>query len=91
MGEKSPLEKAEQQRLAKLRKPWNAEAKRLLEGKTIVSAGYVNDTVAGGSVLRLMLQDGTEVFVMADDEPNGPGALHCYVPGKQDVQLLPQL
>lgn len=71
-----------------LRNRWSMEAARQLQGRTIKAAGYVPDEEFG-SLLALELDSGTVAFVMADDEGNGPGALHLQ--RGDNVTILPQV
>ncbi len=57
------------------RQRWSKEAARHLQGRTIKAAQYVPDEEFG-SLLAMELDNGAVAFVMADDEGNGPGALH---------------
>lgn len=75
---------------AKRLKYWNKQAKDLLEGKQISSATYRQDKEFG-YVFCITLFNGVDIYVMADDEGNGPGSLHCVVPGKEGTQLLPTM
>lgn len=71
---------------------WSKAAAESLVNKKIVAAGYARDEVFG-YVLSITLSDGTSVFVMSDDEGNGPGALHLEAHGDAKVKhsILPQL
>ena len=71
-----------------LRNRWSMEAARQLQGRTIKAAQYVPDEEFG-SLLAIELDNGTVAFVMADDEGNGPGALHLQ--RGDDVTILPQV
>ena len=59
---------------------WNKEANNLLLGKKIVKVEYMHSEEAKDSMwnkrgVRLILDDGTNVLPMADDEGNDAGAL----------------
>jgi hypothetical protein len=54
---------------------WNGMAAKVLVDKKIVAAEYIKDAEFG-NILCIMLDDGTTIFPMADDEGNGPGSLH---------------
>lgn len=71
-------------------KHWGVVAKELLVDQTIQTARYVKDKEFG-HVFCITLSNGTDIYVMADDEGNGPGSLHCTVPGKEGTQYIPQL
>lgn len=71
-----------QQRLAY----WNAVAARTLKGRTIADAFYAQDESLG-IVLALRLDNGTELWVMADDEGNGPGAIHGATKDGKNITL----
>ncbi len=73
-----------------LRERWTREAKRVLVGKRIVDAGYVDGPDELGTDLCFALEDGTQLYVMSDDEGNGPGALHFDNP-VLGGGILPQL
>ena len=55
-----------------LRNKWTATAQKILVGRKIVQAKYCKDT----NYLFLVLDDGTQVTPMSDDEGNNAGALH---------------
>jgi hypothetical protein len=71
-------------------KYWNAEAQKLLENRRISSAQYKSDKEFG-FVFCITLESGVDIYVMADDEGAGPGSLHYVVPGKEGIQILPQM
>ena len=71
-----------------LRHRWSREAARQLQGRTIKAAQYVPDEEFG-SLLAIELDNGTVAFVMADDEGNGPGALHLQQ--GDDCNILPRV
>lgn len=58
------------------KKHWTAEARKELQGKTITDAVYVTDPEFKTPILIILLDDGTQLYPMQDDEGNGPGALH---------------
>lgn len=66
--------------MTELEQRWTRKAQELLVGRRIVAVGYTNDAELdawgwGARGLVLDLDDGAKVFVMQDDEGNGPGAL----------------
>ena len=59
---------------------WNKEANDLLLNKKIIKVEYMHSEEAEDSMwhnraVRLILEDGTNVLPMADDEGNDAGAL----------------
>jgi len=59
---------------------WNGTAKIVLEGKKIVKVDYIpakeaSDYGWGCRGVSFILDDGTRIIAMQDDEGNGPGAL----------------
>lgn len=67
------------------RDKWTATARRILVGRRIVEARYDES-----NTLFLVLDDGTQVVPMSDDEGNGPGALHI-IDKKDNFEILPTL
>ena len=65
---------------------WTEEARKLLKGRTIKDAGYVEDA-GWGFALRLVLDDEVEVYVSSDDEGNEAGALHFFTPSGSETTL----
>lgn len=78
---------------------WTKKAKEFLLGRKIVSLGYVSSDLADECYwdsrgLVLKLDDGTEVFVMSDDEGNNCGSLHIYTDKKSGIntsEILPTI
>ena len=73
---------------------WNECAKIVLEGKKIVKVEYIGKKEAttydwGCRGVSFILDDGTRIISMQDDEGNGPGAL-AYLNEGVDA-LLPVL
>jgi hypothetical protein len=64
-------------------------ARDALKGRTIADAFYEDGD--DDCHLILMLDDLTAVYVMADDEGNGPGALHLYGPSGRKAPVLPAI
>mgnify|MGYP007096511045 FL=1 len=63
-----------------LRDYWNAEAKKVLKGKTIVDVRYLNDAEMEDMgwykrPIAFFLNDGTSCIISTDDEGNDGGAL----------------
>ncbi|MCK9521347.1 MAG: hypothetical protein WC279_14775 [Sulfurimonas sp.] len=54
---------------------WERAAQKVLLGRKIVKVQYVEYDY-GQHGIAFKLDNGTMVYVMADDEGNGPGALH---------------
>lgn len=64
-----------------VRSHWQKKAQDQLAGRKIVTARYLTDqeiSVLGwhGSSLVLELDNGLLLYASADDEGNGPGAIH---------------
>lgn len=75
---------------------WNAEAKKLLVGRTIVEARYMTPEEASAAgwdsqPVFLTLDDGTQFWPSSDDEGNDAGALHVVRPNDTDLSGLPVL
>ena len=73
---------------------WNIKARELLLGKRIVKVEYMGGQEAENSgwharSVRIVLDDGTNVLPMRDDEGNDGGAL-CYLNSDVD-DVLPVL
>lgn len=68
-------------------KYWTQVAQKALLGKTIIGIEYANKAALekldidfdGDTILLIKLNDGTIWTVAADDELNGPGALHLLL------------
>lgn len=63
-----------------LKDHWTGELKKALQGRTIVSADYLDDTECRNfgwdqKGIVLQLDDRSLVIVMQDPEGNGPGAI----------------
>ena len=74
---------------------WNAEAKRLFQGKRIIEARYMTDEEMTAMAwyrraVVLVLDDGSIFCPSADDEGNGPGAIQG-VDSKGNFTGLPVL
>lgn len=72
-----------------MQKHWTAEARKKLQGRTIVDALYNQDPEFGIPILTIVLDNDTVLFPMQDDEGNGPGALHGDI-GEESF-ILPTL
>lgn len=75
---------------------WDEKAKKLLEGRTIVSVSYLTSTDVemlgwNYSAIVLTLDDGTHVYPSKDDEGNDAGALFVDNIGgkKAEFETLP--
>jgi hypothetical protein len=68
-----------------LRDKWTATARRILVGRKIIEAKYDRT-----NLLFLVLDDGTQIVPMSDDEGNDPGALHI-VDKNNNFEILPTL
>ena len=73
---------------------WNKEAKKILLGKTIIQVKYVESEEASKYMwsnrpISFVLDDGTRLIVMSDDEGNNGGTL-CYL-NKNVDDVLPVL
>jgi len=78
-----------------LEKYWNGKAQWVLEGKTIVSAAYMTEQEAEDwgwykRPIIMVLSDGTELILSADDEGNDGGSLF-YANDKERDGVLPTL
>ena len=69
---------------------WNLEARRLV-GRTITGCSYSADPDLGLTVLRIVLDDGTVLSPMADDEGNDAGCLFALESPDPDFHGLPRL
>ena len=70
-------------------KYWNEVAKKSIVGKKIKQAKYIRDKEFG-LVFAIVLDDGTTMFPMRDDEGNGPGSLSMQG-GKHGITCLPTM
>lgn len=68
---------------------WTKVAEKQLLGKKITAAEYVHDPEFNRPVLVILLDDGTRLYPMGDDEGNGPGALHGE--REEEFFILPTL
>lgn len=71
------------------RKHWNKQAKQALVGKKVVTAEYIDDEEFG-TIFTIVLDDGTVIIPLADDEGNGAGSLQVQG-GEHGVTCLPTL
>jgi hypothetical protein len=78
-----------------LERYWNRKAQFVLQGKTIEKVFYMNQTEAdewgwGSRPIVMVLSDGTELIVSADDEGNDGGSL--FYANKEELDgVLPTL
>ena len=75
-------------------KMWNKTANKLLLGKKIIKVEYMDSEEADKSMwysrpVRIILDDGTNILPMSDDEGNDAGAL--WLGNKDGEQVLPVL
>tara|TARA_Y100000296_G_C4938464_1_gene140215 strand:- start:37 stop:291 length:255 start_codon:yes stop_codon:yes gene_type:complete len=73
-----------------LTKRWNEHAKKLLLNRRIVSVKYMDNDEAKKSLwddrpVRIILDDGTNILPMSDDEGNNGGALWFGTKDGEDV------
>jgi len=71
-------------------KIWNQTANKLLLGKRIIKVEYMGskeaeDTMWHNRPVRIILDDGTNILPMSDDEGNDGGALWLGNKNKEDV------
>lgn len=71
-------------------KIWNETANKLLLGKRIIKVEYMGskeaeDTMWHNRPVRIILDDGTNILPMSDDEGNDGGALWLGNKNKEDV------
>jgi len=69
---------------------WNETANKLLLGKRIIKVEYMGskeaeDTMWHNRPVRIILDDGTNILPMSDDEGNDGGALWLGNKNKEDV------
>ena len=69
---------------------WNKKANDLLQGKKIIKVEYMGtkeakDTMWHNRPVRIILDDGTNILPMADDEGNDGGALWLGSKDKEDI------
>lgn len=78
-----------------LEKYWNGKAQFVLKGKTIVDVFYMSETEAdewgwGSRPIVMLLNDGTELVISADDEGNDGGSI--FYANKEELDgVLPTL
>ena len=75
-------------------KMWNKTANKLLLGKKIIKVEYMDSEEADKSMwysrpVRIILDDGTNILPMSDDEGNDGGALWLGI--KDGEEVLPVL
>ena len=75
-------------------KMWNKTANKLLLGKKIIKVEYMDSEEADKSMwysrpVRIILDDGTNILPMSDDEGNDGGAL--WLGNKDGEEVLPVL
>ena len=75
-------------------KMWNKTANDLLLGKKIIKVEYMGNEEAKNAMwdnrpVRIILDDGTNILPMADDEGNDGGAL--WLGSKDGENVLPVL
>lgn len=73
---------------------WDEKARKVLKGKTIVEARYLNDKEMEGMgwykrPICFFLNDGTSCIISMDDEGNDGGSLFFLINNKDDI--LPTL
>ena len=71
-------------------KIWNETANKLLLGKRIIKVEYMGSKEAENTMwhnrpVRIILDDGTNILPMSDDEGNDGGALWLGNKNKEDV------
>jgi len=71
-------------------KIWNETANKLLLGKRIIKVEYMGskeaeDTMWHNRPVRIILDDGTNILPMSDDEGNDGGALWLGNKNREDV------
>ena len=77
-----------------LTKMWNKTANKLLLGKKIIKVEYMSSEEADKGMwysrpVRIILDDGTNILPMSDDEGNDGGAL--WLGNKDREDILPVL
>ena len=77
-----------------LTKMWNKTANKLLLGKKIIKVEYMSSKEADKGMwysrpVRIILDDGTNILPMSDDEGNDGGAL--WLGNKDREDILPVL
>ena len=71
-------------------KMWNKTANKLLLGKKIIKVEYMSSEEADKGMwysrpVRIILDDGTNILPMSDDEGNDGGALWLGSKDKEDI------
>jgi hypothetical protein len=74
---------------------WTKKAQEILKGRTIKALGYISEKDADDSMyskrgLMILLDNGTMIYPMSDDEGNDFGAIH-YVTKEGANDVLPVL
>jgi hypothetical protein len=74
---------------------WTKQAQTILKGKTIKAVGYISEKDADDNMyskrgLMILLDNGTMIYPMSDDEGNDFGAIH-YVTKEGANDVLPVL
>jgi len=64
---------------------WTQKARDILRNKTIVNVKYMDGH------MYILLDDGTLITPMSDDEGNSPGALHYFNENSEKYGVLPAL
>jgi hypothetical protein len=80
--------------VGKVEKYWNEQAKKLLEGKKIVSVRYMTNQEAeengiDAKPISFKLDTGEVVVVQSDDEGNNGGSL-CVI-NKGKIKIIPTI
>lgn len=75
-----------------LENKWNAQARKLLLGKTIINVNYMTQENADdmgwySRPIMFELSDGTICYISTDDEGNDGGALFAADKNGQDLSL----
>jgi hypothetical protein len=78
-----------------LQTKWTKQARTILEGRTIKAVHYIGEKEADDNLfskrgLMIMLDNGTMIYPMSDDEGNDFGAIH-YVTKEGANDVLPVL
>jgi aspartyl/asparaginyl beta-hydroxylase (cupin superfamily) len=71
----------------KLEKHWNEKARKILEGKKIISVRYMSNQ--DNRPVSFKLDTGEVVVVQSDDEGNNGGSLCVIKKGK--IEILPTI
>jgi len=78
-----------------LQTKWTKQAQAILKGRTIKAVGYIGEQEADDKMfskrgLMILLDNGTMIYPMCDDEGNDFGAMH-YVTKEGAYDVLPVL